>query len=230
MPAGITVLRSCVDALARGARHVDRVLARLLGHGQRHGRGSRCRVGRAGWPAAVRPRGARREPDIARAAAPRPPRRGPPRAGRPACPRARRPPGRRRRRPSAGTRRSRPPACGPALPASSITVPAGMPRLARGQRLLQAQQVDAALAQARSGRSVTCTTRPGPPMVCTSRAPGTRLSSASMACATRSSSRRWLRVAAPQRDRQHRHVVDALGLDDRRQRAQVGAAASPGWR
>ncbi|MCY1535480.1 hypothetical protein D9M68_708870 [compost metagenome] len=39
-----------------------------------------------------------------------------------------------------------------------------------------------------AGSSHTCTARPGPPMVTTSRVPGTRLSSVSTACATRSRS------------------------------------------
>ena len=69
-----------------------------------------------------------------------------------------------------------------------IRSPTGSPRLAD----CKAFCISLALTPApaiRTGSSSTMTARPGPPRVCTSRVPLTRLSSTSMLCATRSKSR-----------------------------------------
>ena len=79
------------------------------------------------------------------------------------------------------------PALSPALPEVSSTAPEGIPALAAASDCFSAN-TSTPRSRRRTGSSHTCTARPGPPIVCTSRVPGTRLSSASTACATRSSS------------------------------------------
>ena len=78
-------------------------------------------------------------------------------------------------------------------------------------------------APSRAGSRRTSTMRPGPPMVVTSRVPGTRFSSASTAWATRSRSNApragSLEYSVSGDDR---HVVDALGLDQRLADAELG--------
>ena len=72
------------------------------------------------------------------------------------------------------------------LPA--ISSPTGKPRFAdcSARRMSAAVTPEPAM---RAGSSATITARPGPPTVCTSRVPGTRLRSASMLWATRSRSK-----------------------------------------
>ena len=72
------------------------------------------------------------------------------------------------------------------LPPSSS--PSGMPRLADCNALRRSTTVTPAPAR-RAGSISIRTARPGPPMVATSRVPGTRFRSASTLCATRSRSK-----------------------------------------
>ncbi len=75
----------------------------------------------------------------------------------------------------------------------------------------------------RSASIATRTTWPGPPSVTTSRVPGMRFSSISTARATCCISKPDLSgVVAPEGQRDDRHVVDALRLDDWRADAEVG--------
>ena len=71
------------------------------------------------------------------------------------------------------------------LPA--ISSPTGKPILADCKAPCRSSTVTPEPAM-RAGSKATMTARPGPPVVCTSRVPGTRLISASMLCATRSRS------------------------------------------
>ena len=69
----------------------------------------------------------------------------------------------------------------------SSTAPEGMLALAAASVALS-DSTSTPRSRSRAGSSHTCTARSGPPMVCTSRVPGTRFNSASTVCATRSRS------------------------------------------
>ena len=73
-------------------------------------------------------------------------------------------------------------------PAASSTAPAGNAWFAAASVACR-RCTSTPRSRNRFGSSQTLTARPGPPMVCTSRAPGTRLSSASSVLATRSISK-----------------------------------------
>ena len=199
------MLRQHLHAAHHRVGDVDRVLARLLGDGDGHGRifaavlARDARARHSGWPAAGR-----------RGSWPRP-------AGRSACRRARRPPVRRHR---AASLRNGPDSTATARLADSNS-PTGKPRLADCSAARRSVTVTPVPA-IRAGSISTSTARPGPPIVLTSRVPATRFRSALDAVrdafqvvgADRG-------VLAEKRERNDRHVVDALGLDQRAQDAQA---------
>ena len=103
---------------------------------------------------------------------------------------------------------------------ASSTAPEGMPRFA-ADSVAFSPSTSTPRSRMRTGSSQTCTARPGPPIVCTSRVPGHALEFGLERARDAFQVVRRQHIAAPERHGQHRHVVDALGLDDRWQRTQI---------